>query len=969
MIDILTVYAKTQKGIRKRNALLVTLLSPMQSRILGQIDGKANVKDLIAKFDNASVDDIERALNTLLQNGYIRIVDVTKAEWLPTENFTPMIIEEFSDFDEIMAKEQAETQKQAESEARQKADVARQQAEAKVKAKLEAEAKVEAERKAKEETKRLEAERKAKEAEEKARAKAEAEAKVEAERKAKEEAKRLEAERKAKEAEEKARIEAEEARQQAEAERKAKEEAERLEAERKAKEAEEQARIEAERLAAEQKAREEAEAKAKAEAEEKARIEAEERAITEAERLASEQKAREEAEAEEKARIEAERLAKEETERKAKIEAEERAKTEAEATAKLEVERIAQELAEARQRVRADKKTKKEAEREAKEEAERLAAAEQKSKEEAEEKARIEAEEAKFAAEQAAKEEKEIKKKRDAEKKAEQAAKLQASILAQQIEEDARLKKLDEERATKKALQEEVIVLDGPAWEDSDENTGPSSRIEPAPGTEAEATSTADRMAQEMEEDDGFVPTGMEEEKDEAASPRVESDAEKLEALKRAAAAEAAKKPKLTLLQRERALKRKINQLLMQPGKMAIKAAKTSVLIGALVLFLALGLLPYVPLNTLIAPVEQLAQEQLSTTVKVHQVSAALLPRPHFILKNVEIGSNAQTIEQVHLWPELGSLLDEVKVIKSIKIHDVKVTQDNFGQALAWLNAAGNSPKLKTGTIYFDKVILSAHDFDIGEFDGEIVQTPEHKVQKIQLDSTDSMLHLQITPHADNADVMLDAKDWTLPIQNKIKFKQLNGSGTFAHGKLELSHIQGDLYDGRLIGNTTVDWSSQWAVRANFSLADADAAHVLKALGSPIEVEGKLKNWKGNLDSQAEQADKLASNMNMSSDFEITRGRIEGLDIAQAAMAKSGQPLAGESTRFDSLQGSLQISNQQYRLDNLILNSKHLHARGEVTIAADGEISGNINANLTTPGRRNSASANLAGRGRDIRLR
>ncbi|HQN64688.1 MAG TPA: hypothetical protein PLP44_03365, partial [Methylophilus sp.] len=188
MIDLLTVYAKTQKGVRKRNALLVTLLSPLQSRILGYIDGKANVKNLITKFDNVNIDDIERALNALLQNDYIRIVDVTKADWLPTENFTPMIIEEFSDFDEIEAFEQQQTKKQADVETKQKA-------EAKVKAKLEAEAKIEAERKAKEEAHRLEAERKAKAAaEEKARIEAEkARAKAEAEEKA-----RLEAERKAK---------------------------------------------------------------------------------------------------------------------------------------------------------------------------------------------------------------------------------------------------------------------------------------------------------------------------------------------------------------------------------------------------------------------------------------------------------------------------------------------------------------------------------------------------------------------------------------------------------------------------------------------------------------------------------------------------------------------------------------------------------------------------------------------------
>ncbi len=1011
-MDLLAVYSKTSKGIRKRSAVIISLLSPLQSRVLAQIDGKSNVKTILNNFDNVNFDDFERALNALLENGYIRLITISQAEWIPTTNFTPMIIEEFSDFEEVSAKEQENEKKQTELKEKEKAEAARVKAEAKVKAKLEAE-RLEAERKAKEAAEqkaREEADRKAKqEAEERARIEAEERAKAEAkrleeerlarvaeearlkeeaERKAEEEAERLAAEKKAKEeAKLKAKQEAE-AKAKAEAEERARLEIERITREAKEaqlkKEAEKKAKEEAKRLAAEQKAKEEAElkakqeaeAKAKAEAAEKARIEAEEQAKAEAKRLEEERLVREAEEA--RLKKEAERKAKEEAElleaeRKAKQAAEEmalmdeemRAKAVAEEMARLEIERMGRELDEAKQRVETGKKTKKEAEGKAKEEAKQLAA-ERKARENAEEKARIEAEEE--ANKQAAREHEEDEKKRLVEEKAKQAEKLQALIRAEQRQEIAHLKKLDEERALQRALKEEVIVLDDD-WQDVDEDIQEASdneeHVPPKGITEPLAQDST--MQDDIVEEDGFQATGQEAEPPPQVPEDDEEDQKRLELLKHAAAVELQEKSRLKLLERKKAIFRRAKLVLTLTAKRATKTIKTSFLIGILLLFVALGMLPYLPLNGLVTPFEQLAQEQLGTTVKIHKVSASLLPQPHFVLKDVEIGNDGQKVAQVHVRPEISSLSNALKIVKSLEIRDAKVAQENFGQISTWLNALGDSSKLKVESIHLERVVISVHDFDMEEFDGEVVQTADHKVQHIQLDSTDNKLHVQITPQDNNAVIKLEAESWTLPLQNQIKFGKLTATGLANQNKLQFNQIKGDLFDGELSGNAVVDWSNQWAASANFSLSDASAASVSQAFGSQISVEGKL-DWKGELNSHAAQATQLASNTSMSSNFDLGHGQIEGLDIAHAVMAKNGPSLAGGSTKFDSLSGALQISNQQYQLKNLVLNSKQLHANGNLTIATDGEISGNINAQLAMQARRYSTNADLTGRGSDIKL-
>jgi len=971
-MDLFAIYSKTPKGIRKRNSMLGSLLSPVQSKVLALIDGKATIKMVLNKLDNINIDDFERVINTLQQNGYIETTKIEPAEWLPTSNFTPMIIEEFSSLDEVAAKELQSKQKESE----QKVEAARARAEAKVKAELEAERLA---HKAEETRQREEAERKAKaEAEEKARLEAE---RLEAEKRAKEEAERLAAEQKAREEVERQAHEAEEARKKAKAEADAKakaaaEEKARLEIERitqEAKEAkkrevaEKKAKQEAERIAAEQKAKEEAELKALQQMEAKAKSEAEEQARLEAERLARElEEAKQREEAERKAKEEVERIAaeqkvKEDAEERARLEeamasmtAEERARAEAEEMARREIERMAQELEAAKQKVEADKKAKKEAEKKAKEETKRLAA-EQKAHEKAEAKAKAEAEKARLAEEKAAREAEEAEKKRQAEEKALQAERLQALIRAEQRQEAAHLRKMDLERAERNALKEEVIVLDG-VYDDNDYDEDDD---EPA---------AVDSIMQEMVEDDGFVPTGIDETDEQPPEPTENDEQQRLQALKRAAAAELEQRQKLTLLERKQALLRKLKQRLTRPAKMIKSTLMTASLLVLLLLFVALGMLPYVPLNALVEPAEQLAREQLGTEVKIQKVSAALVPRPYLMLKGVEIGTQGQRIGQVNAWPAIGSLNDNQKIIKVLEIHDANFTHKSFGQALDWLNALGDSPKLRIESMRVSKVALSMHDLAIGEFDGNVVLSPAHRVQHIQLHSTDQKLQAQITPRDGNAEIVLDANHWALPLQPSIKFRKLIANGIASRDKLQFSQIKAELYDGELEGQLTLGRSNQWDLTGNLRLKNASASEIAQAFGSPIRLSGQL-DGQAALNSHAAEAVKLAANTGMSADFNIRHGEIDRLDMSRLVLAKRGQSLAGDSTRFDSLQGMLQISQQQYQLRNLALSSKQLSARGSMTIAADGEISGNFNASLAAQSRRYDTDVAIGGRGSDIKLR
>lgn len=399
-------------------------------------------------------------------------------------------------------------------------------------------------------------------------------------------------------------------------------------------------------------------------------------------------------------------------------------------------------------------------------------------------------------------------------------------------------------------------------------------------------------------------------------------------------------------------------------SKRGIKAT----LIGLpLLVLLLIVLLPYINLGMLVEPIEKLASKSTGAPVTVKNVHAALWPEPNLVIGDVAIGVDpGHKIETVHVTPVASTLFEPVKVVESLEIDGLEVEQENFGQALQWIGNAGKAEHLKIEQMRLKNISLKIRDLELGTFAGKVGINDSHELKNIELGTADQALSVQILPRGGSYELVLSATHWPLPVNPKIVFDNLDAKGILNRNQINFSQLKGEIYGGSFTANAVVDWGSQWSAAGDFRLSRADMPQMLQAFNSAASIDGKL-NLAGKFVCKSATAAGLTEASDITANFDMSHGSFNGVELTRAVLSRESQSLAGDSTHFDTLTGSVQIKNGLYQYRKLMLESPQFHARGQADVMPNQDISGRISANLAAQSRRLYANFSLTGKVNDVR--
>lgn len=388
------------------------------------------------------------------------------------------------------------------------------------------------------------------------------------------------------------------------------------------------------------------------------------------------------------------------------------------------------------------------------------------------------------------------------------------------------------------------------------------------------------------------------------------------------------------------------------------------ILIPLAALLVIAAVLPFfISLNDYIPRIEKELSAKLQEPVSIRSIKFAVLPRPHVTVEGITVGTTDDIkLGKVLVTPDLFSLLQSTKVIESIEIDSLALTQKAIDKIAAWVkpDTADSPPQFRVASIRLSGALLDFGKTSFGPFDVRVNLKDGGEPGDASVTTQDGKLKALITPGKSGYLIDASAKSWTLPVGPAIAFDDIAIKGVATLGDADLGEVSAKLYGGMATGKITIGWRKGLQVNGNLAVSQVEVQKVASILSPGTHVSGKL-SAKPVFSASAASAAQLMNALRLETPFTVQNGTLYGVDIQKAATNLIKQGAAGGETRFEQLSGYLVMEHGGYRFTQLKIASGTLAADGDVNVSPKKDLTGRINAQVKALGTSSSMPLNVGG--------
>ncbi|MFO0439104.1 MAG: AsmA-like C-terminal region-containing protein, partial [Betaproteobacteria bacterium] len=279
----------------------------------------------------------------------------------------------------------------------------------------------------------------------------------------------------------------------------------------------------------------------------------------------------------------------------------------------------------------------------------------------------------------------------------------------------------------------------------------------------------------------------------------------------------------------------------------------------------------------------------------------------------------------------------------------------------------GDGSTLQVRQISFRGIKLAATPIDLPMFDMTATFGRNGALQKARM--TDGKMTVDLTPKDDGVTLAIQGREWQPPVGPRLQFSELSVSAQADAQQATLTAIEGRIAGGRVKGAAKVNWGSGLRVEGEFSIENARLQELITAYTREFSASGSLKA-RGSFVLQGNSLKTLFDSSETEANFTLNSGELGNVDLVRAMQSPDPGGTRGGKTKFDSLSGTFSASTRRYAYRQLQLASGPLNASGAFGVAADGSLSGRLNAELGSKGLVVARSSlNITGAVRDPVLR
>ena len=369
---------------------------------------------------------------------------------------------------------------------------------------------------------------------------------------------------------------------------------------------------------------------------------------------------------------------------------------------------------------------------------------------------------------------------------------------------------------------------------------------------------------------------------------------------------------------------------------------------------LLLAIVPFfISLDDYIPTIEKEVSARLKEPVKIGSLRAVGLPLPHLTVSGITVGKTEDIkVGKVSVTPDLWSLLDATKVIRSIEIDGLVLTQKAIDKIPAWIpehakaGQPAQPPAFRLEAIKLYDAVIKLEKASFGPFDARLTLSDDGNLESASIVTRDGQLKVHVKPEQSRYLIDASAKAWKLPVGPAIHFDELVVKGVATSKGADFSDLHAKLYGGTIRGQMAVGWQKGVQLKGSATVSQVEIGPLLKALDKPQNMSGRL-SARPVFSANASSPGQILDVLRLETPFGVQGGVLRGVDIRKAATSLISQDGGkGGETRFDKLTGHLGIDRGTRRLTRLDIVSGSLSADGNVTISPRDELSGRINTSI-----------------------
>lgn len=397
-----------------------------------------------------------------------------------------------------------------------------------------------------------------------------------------------------------------------------------------------------------------------------------------------------------------------------------------------------------------------------------------------------------------------------------------------------------------------------------------------------------------------------------------------------------------------------------------MKILKWTGIVLALLIAVAIALPFFISLNDYIPTIEREASAKLKEPVTIGSLRASLLPVPQLTVDGITIGKTGDIkVGKIAVTPDLFSLLTPVKVIRSVEVDTLIVTQKGIDKVRTLTKTEDarkeERPQVLVQSVKLSNALVKLEKTSFGPFDARVRLGSGGEIEDASIATQDGKLKAQVKPEKSQYLIDASAKSWKLPAGPAIVFDELAIKGVATLKDARLDQVNARLYGGTVRGRANLGWQKGFQLRGNLDVNQVELKSLVPLLApGNTRVSGRL-NAKPVFSANAASPAKVMDAMRLETPFNVQNGVLYGFDIAGAATSLIKQGSSGGETRFDELSGHLTMERGGYRFTQLKVASGALAANGNVNISPKKDLSGRINAQVQAVGTSASVPLNVAG--------